>query len=256
MNETIRGMGLPDPDAVFPNQYGTSCYIKNVVTAPNIQIGDYTYYDDPVDPAGFERNNVLFNYPEFGDRLIIGKFCSIAAGTQFIMGPANHRTSSVSTYPFQVFGGAWAALAPPHLDQLPRKGDIVVGNDVWIGRESVILPGVHIGDGAIIAARSVVAKDVPAYTVAGGNPVRVLKQRFPEDLVQMLLAWRWWDLPPQSWRRPCPCCVTRIWTRCGPQSGSAWEWRSERLRAKKPRPFLGPGLLLFYGAPSSWGSII
>ena len=93
MNQTIRGMGLPDPDAVFPNEYGTSCYIKNVVTAPNIQIGDYTYYDDPVDPAGFEQNNVLFNYPEFGDRLIIGKFCSIAAGTQFIMGPANHRTS-------------------------------------------------------------------------------------------------------------------------------------------------------------------
>ena len=152
MNQTIRGMGLPDPDAVFPNEYGTSCYIKNVVTAPNIQIGDYTYYDDPVDPAGFEQNNVLFNYPEFGDRLIIGKFCSIAAGTQFIMGPANHRTSSVSTYPFQVFGGAWADQAPPHLGQLPRKGDIMVGNDVWIGRESVILPGVHIGDGAIIAA--------------------------------------------------------------------------------------------------------
>lgn len=204
MNDTIRALGLPDPDAVFPNEYGTSCYIKNVVTAPNIQIGDYTYYDDPVDPAGFERNNVLFNYPEFGDRLIIGKFCSIAAGTQFIMGPANHRTSSVSTYPFQVFGGAWAAQAPPHLDQLPRKGDIVVGNDVWIGRESVILPGVHIGDGAIIAARSVVAKDVPAYTVAGGNPVRVLKQRFPEDLVQLLLAWRWWDLPPAELAEAVP----------------------------------------------------
>lgn len=122
MNETIRGMGLPDPDAVFPNEYGTSCYIKNVVTAPNIQIGDYTYYDDPVDPAGFERNNVLFNYPEFGDRLIIGKFCSIAAGTQFIMGPANHRTSSVSTYPFQVFGGAWAAQAPPTWTSCPGRG--------------------------------------------------------------------------------------------------------------------------------------
>ena len=176
MNQTIRGMGLPDPDAVFPNEYGTSCYIKNVVTAPDIQIGDYTYYDDPVDPAGFEQNNVLFNYPEFGDRLIIGKFCSIAAGTQFIMGPANHRTSSVSTYPFQVFGGAWADQAPPHLGQLPRKGDIMVGNDVWIGRESVILPGVHIGDGAIIAARS----------------------------VQLLLAWRWWDLPPAELAEAVP----------------------------------------------------
>ena len=97
MNQTIRGMGLPDPDAVFPNEYGTSCYIKNVVTAPNIQIGDYTYYDDPVDPAGFEQNNVLFNYPEFGDRLIIGKFCSIAAGTQFIMGPATGPAASAPT---------------------------------------------------------------------------------------------------------------------------------------------------------------
>ena len=103
-----------------------------------------------------------------------------------------------------MFGGAWAALAPPHLDQLPRKGDIVVGSDVWIGRESVILPGVHIGDGAIIAARSVVAKDVSPYTVAGGNPVRVLKQRFPEDLVRLLLAWRWWDLPPEELAEAVP----------------------------------------------------
>lgn len=198
MNDTIRALGLPDPDAVFPNEYGTSCYIKNVVKAPNIQIGDYTYYDDPAEPAGFEQNNVLFNYPEFGDRLIIGKFCSIAAGTRFIMGPANHRISSVSTYPFQVFGGAWAALAPPHLDQLPRKGDIVVGSDVWIGRESVILPGVTIGDGAIVAAYSVVTRDVPPYTLAGGNPARPLKPRFAPELTQLLLAFRWWDLPPEE----------------------------------------------------------
>ena len=198
MNQTIRGMGLPDPDAVFPNEYGTSCYIKNVVTAPNIQIGDYTYYDDPVDPAGFEQNNVLFNYPEFGDRLIIGKFCSIAAGTQFIMGPANHRTSSVSTYPFQVFGGAWADQAPPHLGQLPRKGDIMVGNDVWIGRESVILPGVHIGDGAIIAASAVVTKDVPPYTVVGGNPAEFIRRRFNDRLTAMLLELKWWDFKPDA----------------------------------------------------------
>ena len=99
-------MKIPDPNAVFPNEYHTSCFIKNVVKAPNIQIGDYTYYDDPADPAGFEQNNVLFNWPEFGDRLIIGKFCSIASGTKFIMGPANHRISSVTTYPFHVFGGA------------------------------------------------------------------------------------------------------------------------------------------------------
>ena len=100
-------MNIPDPNAVFPNEYKTSCFIKNVVTAPNITVGDYTYYDDAVDPTGFERNNVLFNYPEFGDHLVIGKFCQIASGTKFIMGPANHRISSATTYPFNVFGGAW-----------------------------------------------------------------------------------------------------------------------------------------------------
>ena len=100
-------MNIPDPNAVFPNEYKTSCFIKNVVTAPNITVGDYTYYDEAVDPTGFERNNVLFNYPEFGDHLVIGKFCQIASGTKFIMGPANHRISSATTYPFNVFGGAW-----------------------------------------------------------------------------------------------------------------------------------------------------
>ena len=189
---------IPNPNAVFPNEYGTTCFLKNVVTAPNIFIGDYTYYDDPADPTGFEANNVLFNWPEFGDKLIIGKFCALASGTQFIMGPANHRTSSISTYPFAVFGGAWEENAPPHLDQLPRKGDIVVGNDVWIGRESVILPGVTIGDGAIVAAYSVVTRDVPPYTLAGGNPARPLKPRFDPELTQLLLAFRWWDLPPEE----------------------------------------------------------
>ena len=128
------------PNAVFPNEYGTTCFLKNVVTAPNIFIGDYTYYDDPADPTGFEANNVLFNWPEFGDKLIIGKFCCIASGTQFLMGPANHRMCSATTYPFAVFGGAWAACAPPHLSQLPFKGDIVVGNDVWLGRNSWCFP--------------------------------------------------------------------------------------------------------------------
>lgn len=189
---------IPDPNAVFPNEYGTSCFIKNVVTAPNITIGDYTYYDDAEDPTGFEKNNVLFNYPEFGDQLIIGKFCAIASGTKFIMGPANHRLSSVTTYPFNVFGGAWAEQTPPHLSQLPHKGDIVIGNDVWIGRESVILPGVTIGDGAIVAAYSVVAGDVAPYCVYGGNPARRLKRRFPEELTAVLLALKWWDLPAEE----------------------------------------------------------
>ena len=189
---------IPDPNAVFPNEYGTSCFIKNVVTAPNITIGDYTYYDDAEDPTGFEKNNVLFNYPEFGDQLIIGKFCAIASGTKFIMGPANHRLSSVTTYPFNVFGGAWAERTPPHLSQLPHKGDIVIGNDVWIGRESVILPGVTIGDGAIVAAYSVVTGDVAPYCVYGGNPARLLKRRFPEGLTAVLLALKWWDLPAEE----------------------------------------------------------
>ena len=188
---------IPDPNVIFPNEYKTSCFIKNVITAPNISVGEYTYYDDPVDPTGFEQNNVLFNYPEFGDRLIIGKFCSIASGTQFIMGSANHRISSVSTYPFSVFGGVWRENTPPHLSQLPFKGDTVVGNDVWIGRKSVIMPGVRIGDGAIVAACSVVAGDVEPYTVVGGNPARPIKRRFREELTALLLELRWWDMEPE-----------------------------------------------------------
>ncbi len=188
---------IPDPGTVFPNEYKTSCFLKNVITAPNITVGDYTYYDDPADPTGFERNNVLFNCPEFGDRLIIGRFCSIASGARFIMGSANHRISSVSTYPFSVFGGVWEENTPPYLSQLPFKGDTVVGNDVWIGRESVIMPGVRIGDGAIVAACSVVAKDVEPYTVVGGNPARPIKKRFGRELISLLLELRWWDMEPE-----------------------------------------------------------
>ncbi len=189
---------IPDPNEIFPNEYKTSCFIKNVVTAPNIQIGEYTYYDDAQDPTGFEKNNVLFNYPEFGDRLIIGKFCSIASGTKFIMGPANHRLSSVTAYPFSVFGGLWSEQAPAHLSQLPFKGDTVVGNDVWIGRESVIMPGVKIGDGSIIAAYSVVTRDVEPYSVVGGNPARFIKKRFDDELIETLLRLKWWDLEAEE----------------------------------------------------------
>ncbi len=189
---------IPNPNTVFPNEYKTSCFLKNVITAPNIFVGDYTYYDDPVDPTAFERSNVLFNWPEFGDSLYIGKFCSIASGVQFIMGSANHRISSISTYPFNVFGGAWAENTPPHLSQLPFKGDTVIGNDVWIGRDSVIMPGVKIGDGAIIAAYSVVVKDIEPYTVAGGNPARPIKKRFDEELIELLLKLQWWDFEPEK----------------------------------------------------------
>ncbi|MBC8536503.1 CatB-related O-acetyltransferase [Feifania hominis] len=190
-------MKLPNPNEVFPNEYGTTCFLKNVITAPNISVGDYTYYDDPADPTGFEKNNVLFNWPEFGDRLIIGKFCAIASGVKFVMGSANHRLGSVSTYPFHVFGGAWAENTPDHLAQLPFKGDTVVGNDVWLGRESVVMPGVTIGDGAIVAACSVVTRDVEPYTVVGGNPARLIRRRFDAELTQLLLALRWWDVEPE-----------------------------------------------------------
>ncbi len=189
----LSSSNLPDPNQIFPNEYKTSCFVKNVVKAPNVQIGDYTYYDDSVAPTDFEKNNILFNYPEFGEKLIIGKFCQIASGTKFIMGPANHRLCSVTTYPFNVFGGAFTENTPDHVSQLPHKGDTVVGNDVWFGRESVIMPGVKIGDGAIIAAYSVVAKDVEPYTLVGGNPARFIKKRFSDELTELLLKLKWWD---------------------------------------------------------------
>lgn len=189
---------IPDPNMIFPNEYGTSCFLKNVITAPNIFVGDYTYYDHPTDPTSFERNNVLFNWPEFGDKLVIGKFCALASGVTFIMGSANHRMSSISTYPFNVFGGAWAENTPSHLSQLPFKGDIVIGNDVWIGRNSVIMSGVHIGDGAIIAAYSVVTKNVAPYTIVGGNPATVIKKRFDEELIALLLELQWWNFSPEE----------------------------------------------------------
>ena len=189
---------IPNPNEVFPNEYKTSCFIKNVVKAPNISIGDYTYYDDDVAPMDFEKNNVLFNYPEFGDKLIMGKFCQIAKNVKFIMGAANHRLSSVSTYPFNVFGGAWEKNTPPHLNQLPFKGDTILGNDVWIGRESIIMPGVKIGDGSIVAAYSIVTKNVEPYSVVGGNPARFIKKRFDDELIDLLLKTKWWDFEPEK----------------------------------------------------------
>lgn len=189
---------IPNPNEIYASKFKTSVFLKNVITAPNIVVGDYTYYDDANDPTAFEQNNVLFNYPEFGDKLVIGKFCAIASGTQFIMGSANHRMSSISTYPFNVFGGAWEENTPPHLSQLPFKGDTVVGNDVWIGREGVIMPGVNIGDGAVIAAYSIVAKDVEPYTVVGGNPAKLIRKRFDDELTELLLKLQWWNFAPDE----------------------------------------------------------
>lgn len=189
---------IPSPDDPFPNEYGTTCFLKNVVKAPNVFIGNYTYYDSDDAPEQFETRNILFNYPFFGDKLIIGKFCQIASGTQFLMGAANHRLGTASTYPFNVMGGIWREISTPHIEELPHKGDTVVGNDVWLGRNCVIMPGVKIGDGAIVAAQSVVTRDIAPYTVVGGNPARFLKNRFDEELTGLLLVLKWWNFPPEK----------------------------------------------------------
>ena len=172
------------------------CFIKNKVQNPAIIIGDYTYYDDPDGAENFERN-VLYHFPFIGDKLIIGKFCAIARGVRFIMNGANHPMSGFSTYPFYIFGGGWETAAPEAGD-LPYKGDTVIGNDVWIGYDSLIMPGVTIGDGAIISSRSVVTRDVAPYTIVGGNPAHPIKQRFEADVVAQLLEIAWWNWSAQK----------------------------------------------------------
>ncbi|MFZ9738876.1 MAG: Vat family streptogramin A O-acetyltransferase [Prochlorotrichaceae cyanobacterium] len=167
------------------------CFIQNTVSNPNIMIGDYTYYDDPEDSENFERN-VLYHFPFVGDQLIIGKFCALARGVKFIMNGANHQLDGLSTYPFQIFGNGWETVEPPP-EALPYKGNTVIGNDVWIGYETVIMPGVKVGDGAIVAAKSVVVSDVPPYTIFGGNPARQIRQRFDDETIRALLEIAWWD---------------------------------------------------------------
>lgn len=187
----------PNPDAIYPNEVIKSvCFIKNVITRPNILVGDYTYYDDIHGPERFEEH-VTHHYEFLGDKLIIGKFCAIAKGIEFVMNGANHRMCSVTTYPFNIMGGGWEK-STPSLDDLPFKGDTVVGNDVWIGQNVTVMPGVHIGDGAIIAANSVVAKDIPAYCIAGGNPCKVIRKRFDDDLTEYLLQLQWWNWPAEK----------------------------------------------------------
>ena len=173
-------------------------YLKNVITDPAITVGDYTMYNDFVnDPVGFERNNVLYHYPINRDRLIIGKFCSIACGAKFLFNSANHTLSSLSTYPFPLFFEEWGLEKRNVAASWDNKGDIVIGNDVWIGYEAVIMAGVTIGDGAIIGARAVVTKDVPPYTVAGGIPAKPIKKRYPEETIAALSELKWWDWPEE-----------------------------------------------------------
>ena len=183
----------PDPNAVHPNRNLPSvCYIKNVITRPNIQVGDYTYYDDAETGGEDFEAHVTHHYAFLGDKLIIGKFCAIGKGVEFVMNGANHRMQSVTTYPFNIFAHGWEKCTP-QLNELPDKGDTVVGNDVWLGQNVTVLPGVKIGDGAIIGVNSVVASDIPAYTVAAGNPCRCIRPRFDRELTAYLLKLQWWN---------------------------------------------------------------
>lgn len=177
-------------------------YLKDVVTSPNIQVGDYTVYNDFVrDPREFEKNNVLYHYPVNGDRLIIGRFCSIACGARFLFTSGNHALKSLSTYTFPIFFDEWGLDAKNIRDAWDNKGDTVIGNDVWIGYEAIIMPGVKIGHGAIVGTRAVVTGDVPPYTIVGGVPARPIRKRFDDETIRRLEALRWWDWDEEKLRR-------------------------------------------------------
>lgn len=180
-------------------------YLKSVIHNPNISVGEYTMYNDFVnDPTEFEKNNVLYHYPVNHDRLVIGKFCSIACGAVFIFTSANHTLKSLSTYPFPLFFEEWGLDKANVTDAWDNKGDIIIGNDVWIGYEAVIMSGVTIGDGAIIAARAVVTKDVPPYTIVGGVPAKLIRKRFSEETIARLSEIRWWDWPYDRIKKNLP----------------------------------------------------
>lgn len=169
-------------------------YLNAVIKDPQIEVGDYTIYNDFIaDPLLFEKNNVLYHYPIHREKLIIGKFCSIACGTKFLFNCANHTLKSLSTYTFPLFYEEWELEKSNITTAWDNKGNIVIGNDVWIGYEAVIMTGVHIGDGAIIAARAVVTKDVPPYTIVGGTPAKEIRKRFDAEVIEQLLIQKWWD---------------------------------------------------------------
>ncbi|MFS2727522.1 CatB-related O-acetyltransferase [Parabacteroides merdae] len=169
-------------------------YLNAVIKDPQIEVGDYTIYNDFIaDPLLFEKNNVLYHYPIHREKLIIGKFCSIACGTKFLFNCANHTLKSLSTYTFPLFYEEWELEKSNITTAWDNKSNIVIGNDVWIGYEAVIMAGVHIGDGAIIAARAVVTKDVPPYTIVGGTPAKEIRKRFDAEVIEQLLIQKWWD---------------------------------------------------------------
>jgi virginiamycin A acetyltransferase len=187
----------PEPTEIHPMKgFNQVCYLKNVIKNPNIIVGDYTYYDDPVDSEGFERN-VLYHYPFMNDKLIIGKFCAIARDTKFIMNGANHKIDAFTTYPFSIFNNGWEKVIPK-IEELPYKGDTIIENDVWIGYDSLIMPGVKISNGVIVAARSVVVSDVDPYTIVGGNPAKPIRKRFSQKTIDLLQAIQWWNWPAEK----------------------------------------------------------
>ena len=180
-------------------------YLNAVIKDPQIEVGDYTIYNDFIaDPLLFEKNNVLYHYPIHREKLIIGKFCSIACGTKFLFNCANHTLKSLSTYTFPLFYEEWELEKSNITTAWDNKGNIVIGNDVWIGYEAVIMAGVHIGDGAIIAARAVVTKDVPPYTIVGGTPAKEIRKRFDTEVIQQLLKLKWWDWSTNNIRQCLP----------------------------------------------------
>ncbi len=191
---------------IFPRTGDTqTVYLQQVVTDPGIEVGDYTMYNDFVhDPRDFQKNNVLYHYPVNGDRLRIGKFCSIACGAKFLFTSGHHAMRSLSTYPFPIFFEEWGLNPKDITKAWDNKGDILIGNDVWIGYEAVILSGVTIGDGAIIRTRAVVTKDVPPYTIVGGVPAKPIRKRFDEETIARLLRLRWWDWDADTIARHLP----------------------------------------------------
>ncbi|MEM9918928.1 MAG: CatB-related O-acetyltransferase [Bacteroidota bacterium] len=189
-------MNGPDKSSKFPlAHYDRLCFLKNIVKNPQIEVGDYTYYDDFENVENFEKN-VKYLFDFIGDKLIIGKFCQIASDVTFIMNGANHLIESFSTYPFEIFGNGWENAMKNK--KYPFKGNTVIGNDVWIGYKATIMPGITIGDGAIISTHSTVVKDVPPYTIVGGNPAKEIRKRFSEETIDKLLQLEWWNWAPEK----------------------------------------------------------
>lgn len=188
----VYDMNIPDKNDIFPiSNYNKLCFLKNIIKNPNIIVGDYTYYDDFENIENFEKN-VKYHFDFIGDKLIIGKFCMIASDVKFIMNGANHKMDGITAYPFYIFGKDWGKSAPKK-EELPYKGDTIIENDVWIGHNVMIMPGVKIGNGAIISTNSTVTKNVEPYTIVGGNPAKEIKKRFSEERIQELLEMEWWN---------------------------------------------------------------